>query len=70
MVEANVVGTMSLVDAALDMGFEAFVNAGSSSEYGFTDHPPTETSAGGAEQCLRADETVADAFLSLHREKA
>ena len=42
MVEANVVGTMSLVDAALDMGFEAFVNAGSSSEYGFTDHPPTE----------------------------
>ena len=33
---------MNLVDAALDMGFEAFVNAGSSSEYGFTDHPPTE----------------------------
>lgn len=42
MVEANVVGTMNLVDAALDMGFEAFVNAGSSSEYGFSDHPPTE----------------------------
>jgi len=42
MVRANVVGTMNLVDAALDVGFEAFVNTGSSSEYGFTDHPPGE----------------------------
>jgi dolichol-phosphate mannosyltransferase len=42
MIGANVVGTVNLVDAALDVGFEAFVNTGSSSEYGFTDHPPTE----------------------------
>ncbi len=42
IVRANVVGAMNLVDAALDVGFEAFVNAGSSSEYGFTDRAPTE----------------------------
>ena len=33
---------MNLVEAALDVGFEALVNTGSSSEYGFTDHPPSE----------------------------
>ena len=42
MVAVNVVGTMNLVDAALEQGFDAFVNTGSSSEYGFTDHAPTE----------------------------
>lgn len=43
MVEANVGGTVNLVEACLEVGFEAFVNAGSSSEYGFKDHPPSET---------------------------
>lgn len=42
MVRVNVIGTMNLVEAALDVGFEALVNTGSSSEYGFTDHPPSE----------------------------
>ena len=42
MVRVNVLGTMNLVEAALDVGFEALVNTGSSSEYGFTDHPPSE----------------------------
>ena len=42
MVRTNVLGTMNLVEAALDVGFEALVNTGSSSEYGFTDHPPSE----------------------------
>jgi len=42
MVTTNVLGTMNLVEAALDVGFEALVNAGSSSEYGFADHPPSE----------------------------
>src|SRR6185436_2537188 len=31
------------VQAGLRVGFEAFVNAGSSSEYGFKDHAPAET---------------------------
>jgi nucleoside-diphosphate-sugar epimerase len=43
MVRTNIVGTMSLVRACLETGFEAFVHAGSSSEYGFKDHPPAES---------------------------
>ena len=43
MVHANVTGTMHLVSACLKAGFEALVNTGSSSEYGFKDHAPSET---------------------------
>ena len=43
MVHANVIGTMHLVSACLKAGFEALVNTGSSSEYGFKDHAPSET---------------------------
>jgi dolichol-phosphate mannosyltransferase len=43
MVRTNIQGTMSLVSACLDTGFEAFVNTGSSSEYGFKDHAPAES---------------------------
>ncbi len=43
MVHTNVLGTMNLVSACLKTGFEAFVNTGSSSEYGFKDHAPSET---------------------------
>ena len=43
MVEANIVGTINLVEACLKTGFEAFVNTGSSSEYGFKDCAPSET---------------------------
>jgi UDP-glucose 4-epimerase len=42
IVQVNVVGTMNLVQACAKVGFESFVNAGSSSEYGFKDHAPTE----------------------------
>jgi nucleoside-diphosphate-sugar epimerase len=42
MVRTNIEGTMSLVSACLKTGFEAFVNTGSSSEYGFKDHAPAE----------------------------
>jgi len=42
MVSTNVVGTMNLVEACLKTGFSAFVNTGSSSEYGFKDHAPSE----------------------------
>ena len=43
MVQTNVVGTTNLVETCLKVGFETFVNAGSSSEYGLKDHPPSET---------------------------
>lgn len=42
MVAVNVVGTSNLLDASAECGFEAFVNAGSSSEYGRKDHAATE----------------------------
>jgi len=42
MVRTNIQGTMSLVTACLSTGFAAFVNTGSSSEYGFKDHAPAE----------------------------
>lgn len=42
MVQTNIVGTFNLVEACLKTGFEAFINTGSSSEYGFKDHAPDE----------------------------
>ena len=42
MVKTNIQGTVNLVEACLKTGFEAFVNAGSSSEYGLKNHPPPE----------------------------
>jgi nucleoside-diphosphate-sugar epimerase len=41
-IETNLVGTINLVEACLKVGFESLVNTGSSSEYGFKDHPPSE----------------------------
>jgi len=43
IVKTNILGTINLVEACLKAGFEAFVNTGSSSEYGFKDHAPSET---------------------------
>lgn len=40
--QTNVLGTVCLLEAALDAGCEAFVHAGSSSEYGLKDHAPSE----------------------------
>lgn len=43
MLRTNVHGTISMLSGALNTGVEAFVNAGSSSEYGFKDHAPSES---------------------------
>lgn len=43
MVMTNYVGICNLIGAALEVGFESFVNTGSSSEYGFKDHPASES---------------------------
>jgi UDP-glucose 4-epimerase len=45
MVRTNVLGTLNLVEAGLRSGFAAFVNTGSSSEYGWKDHAPAESEA-------------------------
>ncbi len=42
IVRTNVIGTINLVEACAACGFEAFVNTGSSSEYGMKDHAPAE----------------------------
>jgi len=42
MVRTNVLATIHLVESCIRSGFEVLVNTGSSSEYGFVDHPPTE----------------------------
>jgi UDP-glucose 4-epimerase len=38
----NLTGTINLLEACLQTGFEAFINTGSSSEYGYKDHAPHE----------------------------
>lgn len=43
IVRTNILGTMNLVEACADAGAEAVVNTGSSSEYGYKDHAPSET---------------------------
>jgi nucleoside-diphosphate-sugar epimerase len=42
MISTNISGTVNLVESCLHAGFEAFVNTGSSSEYGWKDHAPSE----------------------------
>jgi nucleoside-diphosphate-sugar epimerase len=42
MVDINLMGTVSLLDACAEKGVEAFVYTGSSSEYGYKDHPTRE----------------------------
>ncbi len=43
MVRTNISGTIHLVSACLNVGIDAFVNTGSSSEYGYKDHAPCES---------------------------
>jgi len=45
ILRTNVVGTANMIDAAARAGFGAFVNAGTSSEYGPKDHAPREDEA-------------------------
>jgi dolichol-phosphate mannosyltransferase len=43
IMHANLVLTVNLIQACLKTGFEAFINTGSSSEYGYKDHAPAES---------------------------
>jgi UDP-glucose 4-epimerase len=45
ILESNLLGTLHLAEACVNQGFDAFVHAGSSSEYGLKDHPPSEDEA-------------------------
>jgi len=43
IMKTNVLGTVNLLNACSKVGFDHFINAGSSSEYGIKDHPMKET---------------------------
>lgn len=60
--QTNVVGTTNLVEACVKTGFEAFVNAGSSSEYGFKDHAPGEDERLEPNSCYAAAKASATLF--------
>jgi len=43
IISTNFMGTVNLLDACVDVGFECFVNTGSSSEYGIKNKPMSES---------------------------
>src|SRR5262249_5612399 len=45
MMATNFMGCVNLLDACAEIGVESFVQTGSSSEYGYKDHPPAEDEA-------------------------
>jgi nucleoside-diphosphate-sugar epimerase len=45
MIATNLAGCVNVLDACLETGVQAFVQTGSSSEYGYKDHPVRESEA-------------------------
>jgi dolichol-phosphate mannosyltransferase len=62
IMQTNLVSTVRLLSACQRHGFSAFVNAGSSSEYGFQDHAPAE----GELPEPNSDYAVMKAAATLH----
>ncbi|MCX5786817.1 MAG: NAD-dependent epimerase/dehydratase family protein [Elusimicrobia bacterium] len=62
IVRTNISGTMNLLGACLERGFEAFVNTGSSSEYGFKDHAPGEGECPEPNSCYAVTKSAATNF--------
>ncbi|HNW44280.1 MAG TPA: NAD-dependent epimerase/dehydratase family protein [Elusimicrobiales bacterium] len=62
IISANLAGTVNLLEACLETGFEAFVNTGSSSEYGFKDHAPAETECPEPNGCYAVTKAAATNF--------
>ncbi len=61
--EVNVVGTANLLESALARGFAAFVNAGTSSEYGLKATAPTEDDAIDPNSAYAATKAAATMLL-------
>jgi dolichol-phosphate mannosyltransferase len=62
IVETNLVTTGWLLEAALGAGFEAFVHTGSSSEYGFKTHAPSEHEATAPNSTYAVAKAAATAY--------
>jgi dolichol-phosphate mannosyltransferase len=67
--QANLLATIELIDAAEREGVRAFVNAGSSSEYGFKDHPADEREMPEPNSAYAVAKAAATMYAS-HRAKA
>ena len=65
IVQDNVVGTIGLLDACVRTGVESFVNTGSSSEYGFKDHPPAESELLEPNSAYAASKASATMFCTM-----
>ncbi|MBE2317426.1 NAD-dependent epimerase/dehydratase family protein [Solirubrobacter sp. CPCC 204708] len=66
----NVLGTAALLDAALDAGAQAFIHAGSSSEYGLKDHPPVEDEALAPNSTYAVGKAAATHYCSFVGQRA
>ncbi|MBF0518985.1 MAG: NAD(P)-dependent oxidoreductase [Nitrospirae bacterium] len=64
IIETNITGTVSLVCAAVKTGFEAFINTGSSSEYGYNSNAPKESDCPEPNSYYAVAKTSATMFCS------
>lgn len=64
IMETIVTGTIGLVEICSELGFEALVHAGSSSEYGLKDHAPAETEHLEPNSCYAVAKASAALFCS------
>lgn len=64
IVDANVTGTVTLLDACVREGFASFVNTGTSSEYGLKDHAPSEYEALEPASCYAVTKTCATHYCT------
>lgn len=65
MVKTNILGTVNLVEAVSRNGCEALVYAGSSSEYGYKDHPPAEDECAEPNSNYAVTKTAATMYCML-----
>jgi UDP-glucose 4-epimerase len=73
MVETNVAGFAHVAEAALEVGVQAIVNAGSSSEYGLKDHAPPEDELpepNSAYAATKASATLLGGWFARERDAA
>ena len=60
----NVEGTIVLLEAGAAHGFESFVHAGTSSEYGHKDHPPREDETGQPNSAYAVTKSAATTYCT------
>jgi UDP-glucose 4-epimerase len=69
IMETNIRGTSDLIEMSSNFGFEAFIQAGSSSEYGFKSHPPKETELLEPNSCYAVAKASATLFCGFWAQK-